>query len=262
MLSNELKRLAIGQFLILVLVAVRVSGFVVVSPFPGANVPRSQKVGLVLAISWIVASSTPGPRFLLEPNLALIGAAWTELGIGILIGFVLRIMVSAAEVAGEVMSHATGLGSPSLFDPTLGGEQTPLSQGFTFLATLLLLTSGAHRVALAYLMGSFRSLPVGSDAHPEASAIELANLAGHSMAVGLQIALPVLAICLLIQAGLGLVARVAPSLQVFNVGFAILIGAGLFVLASSARDMGSWFLEHMTSLGDNLDRILLHAQGA
>jgi len=261
MLSNELARLALGRFLVVALVVCRVSGFVLVSPFPGSNFPRPQRVGLVLAVAWIAAFNAKQPDELLRVDLTLVLAAWSELAIGILIGFVFRILLSAAEVAGEVVSHATGLGSPSLFDPSLGGEETPISRAFTLLATLLVLTSGAHRIALGYLIGSFSELPVGVTIHVASAAPDLALLVGKSISVGVRIGLPVLAVCFLIQAGLALVARIAPSLQVFNMGFAILIGAGLFVFGSAATQMAGWFLDHLGALGNELDHILLQVAG-
>ncbi|MFO0611661.1 MAG: flagellar biosynthetic protein FliR [Polyangiaceae bacterium] len=270
MSGSDFGALVLSELVAFGLITCRIAGFVVASPFPGAHVPRSQKVGLVLALSWFVASmrwapAAVGARALLgamgqQPEFAvdasLIPLVWSELGVGLLVGLVVRTALSAAEIAGEFISHATGLSSASVFDPFAGVESTVLSRVVTLFAMLVFVLSGAHRVAIGYLVSSFGSLPIGTVTHPENAALELAHVAASAVAIGLRLALPSVAASLVIQAALALVARVAPSLQIFNVGLGVLIAAGLHVFAASLGDMSTWFLEVSSAIPDTLDRVL------
>lgn len=270
MFGSDFGAIATSELVAFALVTCRIAGFVVVSPFPGPHVPRSQKVGLVLALAWLVASTrwAPGaigarallgiaggaPEFTVDAGL--LPVVWRELSVGLLIGFVVRTALSAAEIAGEFISHAMGLSSASVFDPFAGVQSTALSRAVTLLAMLVFLECGAHRIAIGYLVASFGSLPIGEVMHPESAAVELAQTAASAVVVGLRLALPSIATSLVIQASLALVARVAPSLQLFNVGFAVLVAAGLYVFAGSLSDMTTWFFEISSGLPDTLDRVL------
>lgn len=270
MSETDLGSLVLSEVLAFGLISCRVGGFVVASPFPGPNVPRAQKVGLVLALSFLVASTRwsvagIGPRTVMSlvgmraefsVDMGLVPMVWSELAIGLAIGFVVRVSLSAAEIAGEFVSHATGLSSASVFDPFAGVEATVLSRVVTLLAMLVFVTSGAHRATLGYLVGTFGALPVGGATHPGGAALELAHAASSAVASGLRLALPAVATSLVIQAGLALVARVAPSLQIFNVGLGVLIAAGLHVFAASLGDATSRFAEISSSIPDQIDRIL------
>jgi flagellar biosynthesis protein FliR len=250
-----LRELAIGWALTLGLVVARVAAFVVVSPFPGQATPKTQRVGLVFVLT-VAAMAGRAPIPKLFDVVSAAPFVVKELAIGALIGLVFRIAIAGAEVAGELASQALGLGSPALYNPALGTQETSLSRVFSTFALLVALSMGAHRVVLQMLLGSFDALPVAAGASPSLAGPVLAEIVGQAVGLGLRMAFPVLAVSLAIQAGLALVARVAPSLQIFNVGFAILIGAGLLVLAASAREIFRPLVESLGALPLRIDRVL------
>ncbi len=243
--------------LVLGLVVARISGFVVASPFPGADVPRTARVGLVCALSYVSMLNAPAPLVPLAFDPSYLLKAAIEVTFGVAIAFVFRILLAAAEVAGELISQGTGLGAPALLNPTLGVEESALSRVVTLLAMLLVFASGTHRIALAYLMRSFDAVPVGSDIHVSGAAPVFAELAAQSVAVGFRLAMPVVAMALVTQVALALIARVAPSLQIFNIGFTILVGVGILTFGASLPDMATWLGEHFASIGSVMDRVLL-----
>ena len=145
----------LGQLLLqegvaLGLVATRIGGFVVVSPIPGASVPRSARVGLVLLTSWFVTSTMSVPRPPREPSWELFSDVIGELAIGIMVGLAFRVVLAAAEIAGELASQATGLGSASLFNPTTQAQETPISRLFWLAGMALAMATGTHRLILGY----------------------------------------------------------------------------------------------------------------
>jgi flagellar biosynthetic protein FliR len=250
-----LRDLAIGYALTLGLVVARIAAFVLTSPFPGQGVPRTQRVALVFALAMAaMAHREPFPK-VFDP-FAFGPLVLGEMAVGALIGFVFRLALAAADVAGELASQALGLGSATLFNPALGAQETALARVFSTFALALALALGAHRVVIQILLGSFDALPVGAGVSPSLAGPVLADMVGAALALGLRVALPVVAVSLVIQAALALVARVAPSLQIFNVGFAVLIGAGLLVLSASMREMLRPLLDHVGSLPVRIDRVL------
>lgn len=219
------------------LVVSRLAGFVVVSPFPGGNVPPLPKMALVVTLAYFVMSSMDPGALPTAIDGALLGASVVEVGLGLALGFVFRVAFSAAEVLAQVSGQSIGLGMASTYDPHTESQESALGRVLILLAMLVAFAVGAHRVALSAVLGSFAALPVGTSVHLGNGAPVLLSLAGRALAEGVHLALPVIVITLGVQVALAFVARAAPSLQIFNIGMAILVAAGLCTLLASAETM-------------------------
>lgn len=240
------------------LAAARVGGFVAVSPFPGAEAPAMARLGLVLVLAVVVTplASLSGGVARLGLGLELVVPATYELGLGLVIGAAFRFVLAAADVLGGAVSQAVGLGMPSLFNPAIGAQDTPLGHVMTFFAVALALALGVHRVVLAYLLESFRALPVGAPQRLTESAPVFVELAGTAIAVGTRLAMPVIATALAIQLVLALLARAAPSMQLFAIGFSVMVLVGLTTLVAALPAMVTGLGEHLAMTGSALDRLL------
>lgn len=239
----------------------RIAGFVVSSPFPGNHAAPTQRLGLAVTLAWMAASILPPPAWAPGLDARTAGAAVVELTVGLVLGAAFRAVFSAAEILAQNLSQATGLSSPSVFNPTLETQESPLGEAITIFAMLLALAMGAHRVALAWLLTSFRALPVGASAAFDASAGLFVDLTASALAVGLRLALPVVAVALATQVALAMIARAAPSLQIFNVGLTVLMAAGATVLMASLGDVTLGLGEHFATLSPTLDRLLVELAG-
>lgn len=215
----------------------RISGVVAVSPIPWSNTPARVKVGLVLFL--VLCVHGQGAERMGEVP----SAAWaathvvTELIIGLSIGMIVRLSVVVAEIAGSAVALPMGFSAAQAFDPTMGSMDNVLTRLFRQLALLLALITGLHREMLGALLSSFRLVPVGSSAHIEATFPLFLELGAHVISVGIQLALPLLSVLLMANVALAFVARAAPTMQIFNVGFAVLLATGAAVLMISLPDL-------------------------
>lgn len=246
----------LAQAATLALVASRIAGFVVVSPFPGDRWPATARVALIVVLSYLTASFIPATGLPPEVGLPLIGAGIVEFLCGVIIGAAFRFLMAAADVVGGISAQTSGLGAASLYDPSTGSPDSALSQMMTLLAVCVALAIGAHRVALAYLMESFRVLPIGGVPWgvPFGMSV-LVDMSGQCLVIGVRLAMPAIAVSLTVQSALAMVARAAPSLQIFSVGFAVMIVAGLATILASLPAIGTGLAEEMGQLGMLLDRI-------
>lgn len=238
------------------LCAARISGFVVASPFPGENVGATQRAGLVVALSLSAAAFAPAGAAPSELGARLAVAALAEVACGVVIGLAVRFVMSAAEVLGALAAQATALSTPSVLNPTIESHDSPLARAVGLVAMLLALAAGAHRVALSYLLASFRSLPVGAPISFAPTASQAVDLAGAALAVGLRLAMPIVAVSLVVQLALAMIARAAPSLQVFNIGLTVMLGAGALTLVASMEDVAHGLLAQLDTLPSHLDALL------
>ena len=240
----------------LALVATRIAGFVVASPFPGERVHPSARVAVVVVLGFLVAHSLPMPAHLPELGVGMVIPASIEFACGALIGACFRFLLAAAEVLGGAAAQSTGLGAAALYDPGLGTHDTAIGQVISLFAMMIAVAAGTHRVAIAYLVESFRVLPIGGPTNVALGAPVLVDLAGQCLVIGVRLALPAIAISLAAQAALAMIARAAPSLQIFNVGFSVLIASGLVAIAASLPAIATGLAEHLSQLGPAIDRLL------
>ena len=232
----------------------RLAGMVGTSPFPGNNVPTPIKVGMVLALGWVALGSMPAAN--LTVDLALVGLTASEVAVGLLIGLTFRITFACAEVMGATFSQSLGLTAAHVFDPMLESDDGVAGRIVTMLAMLLVIGLGAHRIAIAYVMQSFHALPVGHAVEVTQASPLLVAYAGEAIAAGVRLALPVVAVGLAVQVTLALVARASPSLQVFSVGMALSVGAGLLAMIGGMSDMTMGIAAELNNLGPRLEHVL------
>jgi flagellar biosynthetic protein FliR len=215
----------------------RLGGVVAVSPIPWINTPGRVKVGLVIFMLAAVHGQGQSPVTRLDSAGWAASNMATEFVVGLSIGMVVRFSIAAAEIAGSAIALPMGFSAAQAFDPTIGSTDNVLTRIFRTLALLLAVITGLHRVMLGTLLSSFHLLPVGTVAHLEATFPLFLELSAHILSVGVQLALPILSILLMANVALGFVARAAPTMQIFNVGFAVLLATGGVVLLISLPDL-------------------------
>jgi flagellar biosynthetic protein FliR len=209
----------------------RILGLIMVAPvFGHRSVPARVKIGLGIFIALIASPALPP-----MPNVGL--GSWyglliliQQFLIGLAIGYMMRIIFAAVEAAGEIIGLQMGLGFASFFDPQSAGQTLVLARFFNLLAVLVFLAVNAHLLVLGILVESFQTLPISAN---PLSAVGFRHVAGYGttvFAVGLQLALPLIAILLMTNLALGILTRSAPQLNIFAIGFPITLSVGLIML--------------------------------
>lgn len=209
----------------------RILGLIMLAPvFAHTSVPRRVKIGLGVFIALIIAPTLPP-----MPDVGL--GSWQglliliqQLLIGMAIGFIMRVVFAAIEAASEIVGLQMGLGFASFFDPQSAGQTLVISQFFNLLATLLFLAVNAHLLLLGVLAESFKNLPISAQPLATAGFFNVAAYGSTVFSVGLQLALPLIAILLMTNLALGILTRSAPQLNIFAIGFPITLGVGLIAL--------------------------------
>ena len=210
----------------------RILGLVAAAPlFGNAALPISVKVSLGMLLAMIIAPTVPALPATDPLSMAGLLILTQEMLVGLTMGFSIRIVFAAIEMAGEISSLTMGLGFASFFDPQTKGRSSAISQFLTMLATLMFLTVNGHLVLLAALAESFVSLPISASPIHSGGFQQLAAWGGEIFRSGVQISLPIVAALLLTNVALGILTRAAPQLNIFGIGFPVTLGVGLLVLA-------------------------------
>ncbi len=153
-----------------------------------------------------------------------------ELIIGLLAGFAGTLTFGAFQVAGKLMDLSSGFGSGQIFNPAMGDSGSAMDQLFTLTALLFFMITNGHHTFLLGLQKTFSVLPLNSPL-PELSATRLLDMTSGFIQVGVQLALPVMGALLLTDLTLGMLAKVAPQVNVFFLGLPIKVWVGVMGLA-------------------------------
>lgn len=229
MIWEQLPSLAFGG----VLVAARVGGALMLLPGLGEpEVPPTVRLCLLLAlVALLLPPLQPSLPALPEalPELARLVA--TETLVGVFLGFLARVAVLSLAQAGQVAALMIGLSSPLQTDAVFGGQATAPGRLFGLLAAVLVFNTGLYALPLGALVESYAVLPPGEGLPLGEGAEAVAGAVAASVDLALRLASPLVFGAVLGQVALGLVARLAPNLQIYAVAGAAQILAGLLLLA-------------------------------
>lgn len=253
-MSAGLAQLVTGMVVAFGLVLTRMAAFVAVSPVPGPMVPARIRVGLALLLAALVSPSLPPSRTAI--GAALLAPLFGEVMIGVVVAFTFRLALVCADVLGALLAQGLGLTFAASYDPQAAATVDPLTHVVTTLASLVAIATGAHRVVIGALLASIEVLPPGHVPPSGAFTLGLVSLLGRAVEQGFSLAIPVVAVCLVVQLAVALVSRAAPQLQIFSVGITITLASGLVVLFAGLSDLFAGLVVHLASLTPTLERIL------
>lgn len=190
-------------------------------------VPIRVKISLALLVSLACQGTIPSA---LNYSIALpewIGVVFQQVLIGLAMGFAVRLVFAAMELAGEVIGFQMGLNFAAFFDPSLNSQSSAVSRFFGQIATLLFVVLNGHIMLIVAVTKSFESFPVDPHFLNALAKLQVYQLGTDLFASALWIALPVVGMLLFVNLALGIVSRVAPQINIFAVGFPLTLVVGL-----------------------------------
>jgi flagellar biosynthetic protein FliR len=209
---------------------VRPGVLVVATPvFGGAFVPAPVRIGLTLLLAVLLMPAVPVSAPSSPVAVAVVVAG--EAAIGLALSMSLRVLVAGAELAGHLAGFQIGISYAALVDPMTGARNQVVSLLYGSLATLTFLGVNGHHTMLRVLVNSYEALPVGMWHVAPSTVPAAARLLGIVFTLGVQLAMPLIIVLLMVEIVLGLVSRVAPALNLMVIGFPIRLGIGLLTLA-------------------------------
>lgn len=199
--------------------------------FSNPGMPLRVRVGLAIMITLIVAP-TLGPPPAIDPgSLAGLFILAQQIVIGLALGFAIRLVFVAVEMAGELAGLQMGLGFAVFFDPQHAGQTPVVGQFLGLVATLAFLAGDGHLQMIYFLSLSFSTLPIGTASLEAPTFIMLTHWGAEIFRSGVLLAMPILAALLIANLALGILTRAAPQLNLFAIGFPLTLGLGLLMLS-------------------------------
>ncbi|RDU22418.1 flagellar biosynthetic protein FliR [Anaerosacchariphilus polymeriproducens] len=223
---------SIETFEYFLVIFVRMATFVFIAPFFGmSNTPARVKVGFSLVVSIVLFQVLPVKE--LNYNTAIeYGVIVLKEGItGLLIGYAASICNSIVIFAGKIIDMDMGLSMATLFDPVTKEQTSITGNLYSYFVLMMLIVSNMHHYILRALVDSYQLIPVdGLNINVDKMYSNFSTFMIDFIVIGFRIALPVFACILIMNVILGILAKVAPQLNMFAVGIQMKIMVGLMVL--------------------------------
>lgn len=218
----------------------RILGLLAMAPvFNNAALPRRIRLILGLAIAVALAPALPPlPQIAIGSWQGILVLA-QQILIGLVMGFAVRIVFAAIDIAGELFGLQMGLSFAVFYDPNGSGQTPVITEFVALLATLLYLAMNGHLLMLSALAESFTLLPVSTQPVASRGLWALLASAAGLFSAGLLLSLPLVAALLIANIALGVLSRIAPTLNLFAVGFPVTLTAGFIVLDLSLPFLGA-----------------------
>ncbi|MBF0470755.1 MAG: flagellar biosynthetic protein FliR [Gammaproteobacteria bacterium] len=235
----------------------RIASMVMVAPISGAeSVSTTVRLAVALALTMVVVPLLP-PAPAVDPfSYQSLMITVQEVLIGIVIGFCFQLLFGAIIMGAQIIAMQMGLGFATMVDPQNGANVPVLAQLYLMMTTLLFLALDGHLLMIDMLVASFQALPVGGIGLDRDAYHQMAIWGSSLYALGLWLSLPTLAAVLLVNISFGIMARAAPQLNVFSIGFPMTILFGFVVAIYTLPATYSQFQQLLQRVVELVQRVI------
>ena len=227
------------EFFLLILV--RVTGFIFAAPFFSLNnTPRRVKIGLGIFTAYLLFLYIDHNEVVYNTVSEYAVIVMKEAITGILIGWGAQLCMTVAAFAGNIADMEVGLTMVSLLDPATNQSATFSGVFYQYMFSLMLIVSGMYRYLFGALIDTFTLIPINGAVFRTDSLVEtMIRFMSDYITIGFRICLPVFCVILLLNCILGILAKVAPQMNMFVVGLQLKVLVGLSIMFLTVRMLPS-----------------------
>lgn len=223
---------SIENFEYYLLILVRIASFIYIAPIFGDKaVPRQVKIGISAFVALFMYNIISRPDYTYDSVVGYAVLVLMEGITGLLIGFAAYICNSIILFAGNIIDMDIGFSMATEFNPATNSEVTITGNFYYYLVLLILLISDMHTYILRAVCDSFSVIPIGGAVFNWTHLLNsMTKYMGDSFVIGFRIFLPFFACIMILNCVLGIMAKVAPQMNMFSIGMQLKVLVGLLVM--------------------------------
>lgn len=222
------------HFQVFLLIMMRMNAMVMMAPFFSSDViPFRIKAIISFLITLVIFPVVAAKGYHIPNDMgAYFLLVLQEVSIGLFLGFLVSVIFAAFQLSGQYLAVQVGFGINEVLDP-IGQVSVPLEGQFkNLIGLLVLLAMNGHHFLIQGVYRSYELAPIMS-----VNKVFLGGLLKYMLytftgmfVVALKIALPVVAVVFLVEVSLGVLARVAPQMNILMLGFPFKIVVSFVVM--------------------------------
>lgn len=213
------------------LILVRIASFVFIAPFFGtSNTPQRIKLGLSIFVAIIMYNVLP--KEVLEYS-SVAGYAILiikESIAGLLIGLAAYVCSTIILFSGKIIDMEIGMSMAQMFDPVTLQQVSITGNLYSYFLLMIMIATNMHLFILNALTDSFSLIGLGGAVMGDSLYETVVGFVSTYVIIGFRIALPIFISSLILNSILGILAKIAPQMNMFAVGIQFKILIGLFVI--------------------------------
>ena len=214
------------------------------------------KAGTTLVMAVFFASTMGSISYNPTSTLMLVFDIFKELGLGLILGFMVNLILTVTIYAGEIIDTQSGLGMAKAMDPATGVSMPLFANVYYYMFILYFFMTGGHLSYVKLFHISYETLPIGFSGFNADVMWAIANYFGTVMTLAVKFAAPLLAVELITEACLGVLMKAVPSIHVFAVNIQLKVIIALLILMMLAQPMADFIERLMGIMWQNLYGLL------
>lgn len=246
------------------LIVMRMSGFIFTAPILSVRtIPVKIKVLLTLGFSILIYASIPYESMDYLGVIGYAGLVIKELILGILIGFFCNICTHILNFSGQLIDMEIGFGMVNQLDPLNNLNITVTGNLYNYFVSMILIITDMHHYIIRAFIDVFQVVPIGEiNFQPNMYLIMLRFMKDYFI-IGFRIILPIFAAMLIVNVVLGILARVAPQMNMFVIGIQLKVFIGLAIILIAIQwipEVADFIFSEMKTMMDLVVKSVMGSQ--
>lgn len=242
------------EFMLFSLVLMRMSGFIFLNPILGRrNIPAMAKAGMALVLALLITPLETGTIPDMGTPIEYGFLLMKEFMIGFLLGMVMHLFAFVVTYAGSIIDFQMALGMASIYDAQSGIQVALTGNIFNIYFMLLFFAVDGHLALMEILVTSADLAPYGAIAFGPEATQAILDIFWDCVILAVKLALPIVGTVLMLDAGVGILMKIIPQINLFIVDIPLKIMLGFIMMMFMTAIIGGY-------IGDLIDEMLRAAR--
>lgn len=252
-MNNPLEQFLVTELFAFLMIFCRIGAGIMVLPgFGEAYV--SARARLLFALSFSLVLTPPLESYMPpipDSPASLAALILAEMTVGLAIGLLCRIMVSALHIAGMIISTNASLALATQFDPNQAAQGSLIGSFLSLSAVVMMFILDLHYLMLRGMADSYTLFSPGNFPPVDDLANYFSRLVSDVFMLGFKLSAPATVVALLMYLGAGILSRLMPNMQVFFIILPPQVFLAIFTLlaiyAAVLMEFTNFFADHLQS---------------
>lgn len=238
-----------GEFTYFLLILARMGGCVFFNQIFGRkNLPTIYKISLSLMLTITVYGILPPADDIIIFSVLEYGIIiLKEIFIGYIIGYIISMFFAIVVIGGEVIDLQIGLSMSKIYDPSSNVSMGVSGSFLNIFILLLFFSARGHLSLIQIFITSCKLISIGSFSIPQNLFLSMVEMLSQILVLSLKLSLPILAVEIITESGVGILMKAIPQIQVFSVNIQLKLFVGLFLMMILVPSF-SFFLENVLTI--------------
>lgn len=247
-----------GDFTYFLLILARMGGCVFFNQIFGrGNIPATLKTSLSLILAYTVYGVLPPEEnIILSSIIVFVFLVIKEILIGYFIGHIISMFFSTVVISGEVIDMQTSMSMSQIFDPN-SNLSMGISGSFLNLIFMLIFFSGnGHLTLINIFITSCKLIEIGNFSIPQNLFLNMVEMFQQILILSLKLSMPILAVEIILESGIGILMKAIPQIQVFSVNVQLKIIVGLLLIMMLVPTFATFIENTITLMFNTIENSL------